>query len=219
MIDITGSKSAQPSTVEQSLQRLERIFAGGWRDDFGEIGNEIASLRDGRSLLRHFINVHARNLTWPALSGTQSFTIYNGASFYVRINIWMPYVKNMTDSYRKYLSIDVIHNHHFDFFTTCLHGPGYSSTFWRDDSHGPERQMGELVNLTREIRVSLSGQNIWFVERGADYHSQHWPDDFSVTLNVIPKERDDTAAVQYVLDDGGRVASIIASARQGSPAQ
>ncbi|MCI4592255.1 hypothetical protein MOK15_19425 [Sphingobium sp. BYY-5] len=214
MIAFSDTCSASgSSSVAETLDRLDTIFAGDWASQMDLIAQEIAVLRDDHALLRTFVHGNALAKTWPRLSGAQSFTICSRPAFFARINLWMPYVNTAPDSYRRFLSVDVIHNHYFEFFTTCLLGPGYTSTFWRDPAHHPDRGIGDPVALLQGSEHSLSDAAVWFVEKGADYHSQHWPSDFSVTLNVMPRPRVDEWSVQYVLDDAHRVSSIIASSQ------
>jgi hypothetical protein len=113
--------------------------------------------------------------------------------------------------YRRYLSIDELHNHDFSFFTICLLGPGYKTHFYHDPAFTPNHNLGDIINLEDKGVLALSGERVLYVERDSDYHMQHWPDDFSVTLNVIPKNIPGKTNVQYILNaDTFEVNTILA---------
>jgi hypothetical protein len=212
MLIVQEPKSAAHARpVGEVLSDLEELARGAWPSQMPAIAGLMAELRADNHLLRNFVLENARRASWPTLTGAQSFTIHASEALFVRINLWFAKLPSARESYRRYLSIDELHNHDFDFFTTCLYGPGYTSTFWVDVGHRDDRKVGDQVNLADERMVSLHGPQTWFVEAGRDYHAQHWPENFSITLNVIPRRRACLTTTQYTLDVDHKVKAVISS--------
>lgn len=194
------------------LEDLNELFKKPWRDRISEASDMVASLRTEANLLRWFVAKVGRRREWPKLTGAQSFTLFSSETMLARINLWFPLPNDASDSYRRYLSIEEIHNHDFDFFTTCLFGPGYVSTFWQDPTFHDRRRVGERIDLTQREVHQLQGDEVWFVEASTDFHAQHAPPAFSVTLNVLPNWLERPTTIQYVLDEQHRIKTVIDSA-------
>jgi len=190
---------------------LEEAFRSPWRHRMVEIADLIAGLRAEANLLRWFIAKVARRKEWPKLTGAQSFTLFSSETMLARINLWFPLSADASDSYRRYLSIEELHNHDFDFFTTCLFGPGYVSTFWQDHEFHETRRVGDKIALTDRETHRLEGNDVWFVAASTDFHSQHAPSSFSVTLNILPNWLERPTTIQYVLDEGHSIKTVIDS--------
>ncbi len=193
------------------LAELEEVFRSPWADRMEEIATLVSALRVDGNLLRWFVAKVAKRREWPKLTGAQSFTLFSSDTMLVRINLWFPLPPGASESYRRYLSIEEIHNHDFHFFTTCLFGPGYTSTFWRDEDFTETRRVGETLLLKEQQVHRLQGEEVWFVEASSDFHSQHAPESFAVTLNVLPNWLERPTTIQYVLDDQHRIKTVIDS--------
>lgn len=207
---IPTTRDASPCP-EAALAELEQIFQSPWRHRMVEIADIIAGLRADASLLRWFVAKVADRKEWPNLTGAQSFTLFSSETMLARVNLWFPLPPDASDSYRRYLSIEEVHNHDFDFFTACLFGPGYTSTFWQDRAFRDNRRVGELVSLTHREEHRLDGDEVWFVDASTDFHAQHAPPSFSVTLNVLPNWLERPTTIQYVLDEEHRIKTVIDS--------
>jgi hypothetical protein len=203
----------QQSTARDLLLDIDRMFEGDWRAAKTTIAELIGELAAEDKLMRAFIRTYCEAGDWPDLNGAQSFLVMKTDRILVRVNMWLTSgdTGQPTESFRRYLSIDEMHNHDFDFFTTCLYGSGYAATFYRDHGHHPSRCRGETVEVEPLGTIHLTRGPVLFVEAGADYHAQHWPETLSVTLNVIPRDFETGDRIQYILDQDMRVKTILDS--------
>lgn len=207
---LTPDQSAAPNAVMHELDRL--IGNGELHTRFDEIAQLFADLcQTGDALVKNFVVEACQRKEWPQVSGAQSFRLLMTDNIIVRLNLWYPpdNPESPLDSYRRYLSIDELHNHDFEFFTSCVFGPGYTTTLYHDPNHHPNRQKGDFVQLEKLGTKHVQCGDIVFFEAGTDYHEQHWPPSFSVTLNLISRHLAREERVQYVLDTQHRVKTII----------
>lgn len=209
MMLFAGSSSSSTQDASSALNELSELLAGDWQSRKDEIASLVSTLADDDKLLRAFTRTYTDTFRWPELKGAQSFLVTKTDSMVVRLNLWFPGNESSVDTYRRYLSIDEIHNHDFDFFTACLFGPGYSTTFFRDETHHSARREFERVPLTDAETLKLEAGTVMFVECGRDFHMQHWPEAFSVTVNVIPRTFESGDRIQYILDGSHRIKTII----------
>jgi hypothetical protein len=176
------------SSIEEAMNLLENIFSSDWRSREDEIASCIRYLRDEKRLLSKWAISSLESGKIPEMIGAQSFLVHQSLSFICRINLWFPQgsLGVSSDLYGRYLSIDVLHNHDFDFYTTCLLGGGYTSNFLIATNGADDLEVGDQLMVGSEQFVHLDGDKTIFVEKGFDFHTQRWPADFSITLNVIP---------------------------------
>src|SRR5690606_25176669 len=139
--------------------------------------------------------------------GAQSFALYSDDVFMLRINNWYPKARLSVegdDEYRKYFSIGICHNHNFDFFTTCVVGPGYTSDFLETEDDVSALEEGDEVRFSRGWSVGLGLGDTMFVPRETHFHTQQLPDAFSATINLIPLAGQSQSGRQYTLCDDRR---------------
>lgn len=189
-------------SADTVIAEIDSLIEGGWEHRKSEIADLMAELRRDHLLLRNFMRKVTDQDEWPELQGAQSYTLHASSNCVVRVNLWFaPMHGNPAlDTFRRYLSVEELHNHDFRFFTTCLLGPGYRTHFYLDEDWSPKRQAGDSMKMRDLGEHRLSGADVLFVERDVDYHLQHWPEDFSITLNVIPADPPGASRVQYILD-------------------
>lgn len=194
---------------EKILRALDEVITCDWRARFQEIADHIGALAKDLLLLREWTSAVASKPKLPELSGAQSFVVYQSNTMFARINIWFPKgnLGSKLDAYRRYLSIEELHNHDFNFFTTRLLGPGYVSAFYRGPSADRIFSPGEKLELHPLGKIELSNDKVLFVEKDLDYHSQEWVDELTVTLNIIPRSR--LGGVQYLVDDKKRTVNFV----------
>jgi hypothetical protein len=191
-----------PASASEIYGRLDEVMAADWRARMPEIAGLLVELRRDQRALRHFVSFQLRDGAWPTLEGAQSFVLARTDSMIVRTNLWFPPAARTAnlDTYRKYLSIGEIHNHDFFFFTICLLGPGYTTQFYLDQAYSDSWDVGDKPMLEDLGVHALDDEKVLFVERDLDYHAQHWPQAFSATLNLIPRNVSGKHPVQYILD-------------------
>lgn len=192
----------EEASLEPILGRIDGLFDEGWRSRQSEIAGCLCAMRQEHRAFRALFARFADGSSEPKLQGAQSFLIADNHRFGIRVNLWFPRsnLEAISPRYRKYLSIDELHNHDFDFFTLRLSGPGYRSRFYRDKNFSPYRASGDSLALEPLGEVALEGQAVMFVEHSTDYHAQQWPSSFTTTLNLIPKDPP-AVRVQYVVEE------------------
>jgi hypothetical protein len=201
-------------TSEQLYRELDALMTDEWLSNKVAIASVLVALRTNMSALGGLINDSAKRQIWPVMSGAQSFFLYESSNVLVRINLWFPEnSKNAAiDNLRKYLSIGELHNHDFDFFTICLLGSEYMTHFYKDKKYSSHLKKGDHPDLDEVGIFKLKNDDVLFVERDVDYHLQHWPEDFTVTLNAIPRRISGKINVQYILDPVSlRVKTVVAA--------
>lgn len=205
--------SPGPRGARHILDEIDRRIAAGWVDDKPAIAALVAELACDDVLMRAFLRSYCDVPAWPVLTGAQSFVFMTTDSMFVRLNLWFPPDDPAAplDTYRRYLSIDELHNHDFQFFTACLYGPGYTTSFFHDEGHHSGRRQGEKVELAAGDSLHLGRGPVMYVESGKDYHMQHWPSALSVTVNVVPRDYERGDRIQYVLDADHVVKTVIDS--------
>ncbi len=189
--------------VPTSIKTLERLFEGGWIKNSDRISESFLDLAGGAELLSFFFNCYGLSTTWPNIAGAQSFVIYTGPTFYIRINVWMPRPKRQENSEKvgRYLSVDECHNHSYSFFTTIIFGPGYDSTFFDAPGTSDNLLPGCKIKLSNVRGVAVRSGQLLFVRKDIEFHIQHWPDDFTVSLNLVPCRPVDCSGRQYIVDE------------------
>ncbi len=91
---------------------------------------------------------------------------------------------------REALVYDLVHNHDFNLVTKGIIGSGYETDVYRFDADKLLGAIGESVNLEFQGRFRLSEGSVMWYEKFHDVHTQYAPDSFSMSFNVIPKDRD-----------------------------
>lgn len=199
-------------TYDEIVSDIDGCFADGWSKHRERLAGLTSELATDFVALRKLLSTCSASGKWPLMAGAQSFVLTHNRSFYMRVNLWFPEPKDTVglERLRKYLSIGECHNHSYNFFTTCLFGSGYESQFLTA-SFSERPRTGEQLNLVAGELVRLRPRDVLFVERDVDFHTQQWPIDFSVTLNLVPLAIEDTGSHQYIVDEeNGLVRNVIA---------
>lgn len=198
------------------LAELDDIFGDDWPSHEQRIADLMAALRHDGLLVRDWIQHAIAQETLPEMQGAQSFVIHRSPRMVARLNLWLPpgELGHIVPEYRRYLSIDELHNHNFDFFTILLLGSGYSARYYRDEDWISDLREGSTLDLGEPALFRLAGDAVHLVDRLLDYHSVNWPEEFSVSLNVMPN--DAPTEDQYIVDaDHMSVKFVISAARSG----
>lgn len=194
-----------PPSFKSVAARLEDLISGGHRQNETLILEEIGLLAEGNLALREYIRLASKDIKKRQLFGAQSFLLYTGPSYLMRLNLWFPhsaeYERKATERYERFLSIGICHNHNFDFFTVGLFGPGYKSTYYHSSSALQSKSEGDIVEFDREWDVAVPAGKTMFVRRFEDFHIQYCPESLSMTLNIIPHAGRDASGRQYVLQE------------------
>lgn len=205
----TNEKIYSENNLEKLFLDIDSLMSENIVDN-GKILEIMGNIHKMCKLPEKFILDCCKKGKVPELIGAQSYIIFSGRNFFSRINLWFPLPKQgVNERYRRYLSIEENHNHNYDLYTICLHGSGYESTFYQSRIDLPTLNVGEKVQLKALGKKAIRQGEALFMEKNNIFHLQHWPESFSITLNVIANEKE--RFPQYVLERDLTVKSIIAN--------
>ncbi|WP_156437653.1 MULTISPECIES: hypothetical protein [unclassified Sphingomonas] len=185
--------------TRQSLEELDTLFADGYRKNQIQILTDISCLARSGRVITYFLKQAVARESLANMIGAQCYLLHMGGHYLARLNFWPPKSNKrsvVSDRVRRYFSIDVLHNHSFDFFTVGILGCGYRSQFYEAPlSELDGRSVGECLTLRPTHALSLSQGKAIFVTKGTDFHIQHEPNEFSLSLNFIPRTFDSVGSV------------------------
>lgn len=182
---------------------IQRLFGNGYIKERESILECLPRLNFNDNSLREFFRFCASSDGNWKLASAQSFVIFQCEAFYVRINLWLAQPKIPPVAFRKfddYFSVDLCHNHPFDFFTVGIFGPGYSSEFFQTDDDISDLSIGSIISIKESWSVTLHRGSALFVGRDSTFHTQFAPDKFSMSLNIIPSQDGHGNTKQYCID-------------------
>jgi hypothetical protein len=90
---------------------------------------------------------------------------------------------------REALVYDLVHNHDFHLLTKGIHGDGYETDIYRFDASRILGAHDEEVPMALQGRFKLTLGSVLWYEQYNDIHTQLAPQRFSMSFNVIPKDR------------------------------
>lgn len=145
----------------------------------------------------------------------QSVILYQNDDYYIRCNIWPAISKNLQirnwqDEMFSYLSC---HDHNFDFLTVGYLGPGYKTEVWEYDYDKTIGVVGEKVDM-RFLETTYLPKGKAMIFRGSkDIHTQYAPEEFSISINVIPQSLKILTNNQYYFNPANKtIDSIVPTA-------
>ncbi len=181
--------------MRQMLLSLDAPFADGYRKNQAQILDAIGEIARSNLLIPYFLRQSVAANQLIKMIGAQSYLLHVGEHYLARLNFWPPKSQRqsvVSERVRRYFSIDVLHNHSFDFFTVGILGCGYYSKFYQASLNDLEgRSIGETLQLKFVGDLTLNPGKAIFVAKSTEFHSQHEPEEFSVSLNFIPKVYDE----------------------------
>jgi hypothetical protein len=194
---------------KQILAELDKIFADGWVGNEQRIADLMGALRHDGRLVRDWVQNAITQEALPELQGAQSFVIHRSQHMVARFNLWFPPGQHgyIVPEYRRYLSIDELHNHNFNFFTILLLGSGYSAQYYRDENWISDLSEGDSLPLGEPKNFQLTEDAVHLIDSLYDYHSVAWPENFSVSLNVVPNDK--PTEDQYIVDHEKMVVKFV----------
>lgn len=190
-------------SVVSVFQDVRELFESGYRDRQTDILAQLPRLTNCDVAIHEFFRLCLSASGKMRLASAQSFVIYACDLFYVRINLWLPQPQipsNVVRKFDDYFSVDLCHNHPFDFFTIGIFGPGYYSEFFRTSEDVSKLERGDTLSAHESWNLTLERGLALFVERDMVFHTQFSPRSFSMSLNVIPIETNRCKNPQFVID-------------------
>ena len=116
----------------------------------------------------------------------QSFLLARSEDFLIRANFWTPPTRasqiqqhDLSNVYEK------AHCHNFNLLTVGYYGAGYETVIYEYDRAKIQGFPGEHAPLRFLERTRLSRGKVMFFRPGRDVHVQLYPEEFSISLNLI----------------------------------
>ena len=183
------------------LDQIDTLFRLGYRDRQQEILENIEQFGESSDILSYFLQQVTKSRKLVNMIGAQCYLLHSGENYYARLNFWLPKMASTDVIQRRveqYFSIGVLHNHSFDFFTVGLLGTGYYNQFYRYEADDLDQyEVGDQLLLSKTKSLKLGKGKALFVTKSFDFHTQFEPDDFSISLNFIPKIYDFVGSKDY----------------------
>lgn len=213
------SAAAVEAEFLQHARALGQLVAAGYVEHQDEICRGLKEMARNDLALRYYLIAASANPNMRRLSGAQSFAVYADDVVMMRFNLWIPraHRPNGVDTmYDKYFSIDVPHNHSYDFFTVGVIGPGYVSDFFETSADLTDVVAGDTIDFEREWTDQLELGRTFFVPQQSVFHLQRYPESFSVSLNLIPHQPVVRGGKQLILaSDRRTVETVLYATPQG----
>jgi hypothetical protein len=207
MAKIYDNSASIDIAYREILEELRALTLSGHRENAEPICSTLKRLSEDGLAIKAFALQCARNEIALTLTGSQSFALHANDAYMLRINNWYPKPKlgqTALQEHERYFSIGVCHNHNFDFFTTCILGPGYDSRYHRTDADIDDLHEGDTIEMAESWSLRLGTGDAMFVPRETHFHTQWYPSAFSATINLIPIGGQSESGRQYTLHDDCR---------------
>lgn len=204
----TATRTSDVSTSFLNMQEsLALLIRGGYVENSPAIRRVLSEAVADDLWLRHFVDGCLHDPNHRKLCSSQSFPVYVSDTHAVRLNLWFPVGRFSEEVNRlvdEYFSIDVCHNHSFDFFTVGALGPGYETTFHEARELPDDPEVGREMDFARTWSFRLEREQAVFVPAGTHFHVQHAPAEFSMSLNLIPSHQTCGTLPQIILGSDHR---------------
>jgi hypothetical protein len=147
--------------------------------------------------LNEFLNFQSKNT-----HSAQTLVLYGNQKFYFRVNIWPPLSKrqDIAEWQKSIFVYEEPHDHNFSFLTVGYFGGGYDTEIWEYDYNKISGIVGEEVDMKFLEKTSLSKGKAMIYRKSTDIHSQFAPNDYTVSLNVMPFETSLVQNEQFYFD-------------------
>jgi hypothetical protein len=195
--------------ANKMLNSLEILVEEGYRKNASEICSVLSEFSALNYPIRILARIFCKTADVAKLAGAQSYIIYGCDSYYLRLNFWIPSANRhalVSDRFKKYFSIGVLHNHAFDFFTVGVLGDGYFTEIYNAniDSINTTMCVGDHISLTDTSKFKLQKSISLFFPKFIQFHTQYEPTNMSASLNLIPRNMDhinSSEGTQYILSN------------------
>lgn len=165
----------------------------------------LRRLANNKSIIIDYVNDYLAATAKTEMSGgytSQSLVIRNIKGGYVRANIWEKSKSYAGDtSWEDSLyTYNFPHNHNFQLLTVGYWGNGYGTEIYELDIDGIVGYPGEAVGLEFMEKTTLPEGKVMYYRRSLDVHTQLPPEEFSISLNLMPADSVIATTEQYDFD-------------------
>lgn len=161
-------------------------------DDYKQLAPLLRALAANETLLNDFYLMELKDIeafkNKQSLSG-QNLNLANLKNCDIRMVFWPKKSSNDSISTLKAFSYTIPHDHNFHFMSIGYSGPGYLTNMYTYNHKKVSGCVGERIDITTLGTYNVSKGDIMIYEESRDIHTQIPPNDFSITINIIPKQR------------------------------
>ena len=192
-------------TLDEYKQHVDEHVNVSDPDSVCASADYLKALADNRTFLTEYLNQEMINWQSWQLDNqytAQTLLLGGGRDFVIRANIWMPPPADpiAREEQKRLFLYDVPNDHNFSFLTVGYVGSGYETTIYEYDPSCVRGEVGERVKLHFLEKTTLPQGKLMFYRECIDVHTQSYPKDFSISLNLLlsspaPIQRD-----QYTFD-------------------
>ncbi|PWK53445.1 hypothetical protein [Pleionea mediterranea] len=188
--------------------------------DYKPILDAFHSLSNNKDLLTDFLHrelMDLENFQKNSSYNIQSLLVAEREHYDIRINFWprpedFSIQKEFSESYFAY---NFPHDHNFHFLTVGYYGPGYSTDIYTYEYEQALATKGAPVNANYVGRFTLDKGSLMIYEASKHIHTQFAPDDFSISINLLPKQKCTKSQYAFKIEDEKVYFDHVVS--QGSP--
>lgn len=151
----------------------------------------LAGLAQNRTFLAE--EIHRQLQDWRTFQAaneyvSETFVISRTPKYLIRANFWTrpPEVEQERKVYDQLNEAYwLVHNHSYSFLTVGYWGPGYRTEMYEIDPKECEADVGDKVQMRPLGTFGLPVGKVLFYRAQTDLHLQLYPDDFSISINLI----------------------------------
>jgi hypothetical protein len=174
--------------------------------------DKLKALANNRTFLIEHFNQSLRD--WRNFQLANSYTaqtllLGGGPDFVIRANIWTPVTNDasLRAEQKRLFVYDVPHDHNFSFLTVGYFGPGYETTIYEYDPKRVTGKIGEKVELRFLETTTLPAGKMMLYRMSRDVHTQNYPENFSISLNLLLAPPETNQREQFLFDlESSRIA-------------
>jgi hypothetical protein len=165
-------------------------------DSVLECTEKFQQLSNNNEFLPSYVNAQLEqylNFQTNNLYTSQTLIVHSTPKYIIRANAWPVVGKQEIKSAR---TIDKqqqdlffflkAHDHNFSFLTVGYLGGGYTTEIWEYNNDSVVGFTGEKVELKYLETTKLPKGKAMYYKASKDIHIQYPPDDYSISLNLIP---------------------------------
>lgn len=183
-------RNAAAIGLDEYVRHVESYVDVDDPDSLAASAHQLKALANNRMLIGAFVDRELRN--WRDF---QSGNAYIGRTlmlarrerFFVRANMWVPPTRRIgsTSRYNNASEYQIAHDHNFSFLTAGYMGAGYQTEIYEIEPKAIVGVEGERVELRFLERTRLPEGKIMMYRAAEDVHCQHFPEEFSISLNLM----------------------------------
>ena len=206
------SQTTNVSSLEEYQEYVTNRVNVRDLDSVCSSADQLKALANNKTFLIEHFNRSLRD--WRNFQLANSYTaqtllLGSGPDFVIRANIWTPLTNDasLRAEQKRLFVYDVPHDHNFSFLTVGYFGPGYETTIYEYDPGRVTGKIGEKVDLRFLETTTLPAGKMMLYRMSRDVHTQNYPENFSISLNLLLAPPETNQREQFLFDlESSRIA-------------